>query len=107
MQGTGATIAKIAIMANLYNNNFQERSTDNTYNADAKSILKKGSDLSINMSIEERKPAVFACIDEIIESLGISEMKNPIPVGIIEMTNELVFQYIRCFIYFWSRYCPC
>lgn len=66
IQWTGATIAKIVIMANLYNNNFQERSTDDIYNVDTKIILKKGSDLSINMPIEEGKPAVFACIDEII-----------------------------------------
>ena len=83
---TGITIAKIAVMANLYKN----KSLDQT-NSDLDSSMsntgRNNAVLSINMPIEEGKPVVFASADEVIESLGIPEMENPIPAGIIEMTN--------------------
>ncbi|MGN6559451.1 MAG: hypothetical protein ACTHJ2_02905, partial [Candidatus Nitrosocosmicus sp.] len=47
----------------------------------------KEHSLSINMPMEEGKLVVFASAEDIIKSLGIPEMENPIPAGIIEMTN--------------------
>ena len=87
IKGTIATIAKIAVMANLhYNNNtLLGQSYDNDIQLG--NINKSKSSLSINMPMEEGKPVVFASADEVIESLGIPEMENPIPAGIIEMTN--------------------
>ncbi|MGN6822093.1 MAG: hypothetical protein ACTHJ7_04895 [Candidatus Nitrosocosmicus sp.] len=86
IQRTGITIAKIAVMANLY----KSKSLDQT-NSDLDSSMSntRGNNavLSINMPMEEGKPVVFASADEVIESLGIPEMENPIPAGIIEMTN--------------------
>jgi hypothetical protein len=86
IQRTGITIAKIAVMANLY----KSKSLDQA-NSDLDSSMsntrRNNAVLSINMPIEEGKPVVFASADEVIESLGIPEMENPIPAGIIEMTN--------------------
>lgn len=86
IQRTGITIAKIAVMANLY----KSKSLDQT-NSDLDSSMsntrRNNTVLSINMPMEEGKPVVFASADEVIESLGIPEMENPIPAGIIEMTN--------------------
>jgi hypothetical protein len=52
-----------------------------------KKTERKKTQLQINMPMEEGKPVVFAGPEEVIESLGIPEMLNPIPAGIIEMTN--------------------
>jgi uncharacterized protein len=83
--GIGVTIARIAVMANISSRYSSEKSNDDTtamYN-----IANTQSALSINMPMEEGKIVVFARADEVIESLGIPEMENPIPAGIIEMTN--------------------
>jgi len=92
MQGTGVTIAKIVIMTNIINNNnnnnnIQESSNINESESRVQVELKNKTTLSINMPMEEGKSVVFANSNEVIESLGIPEMENPIPAGIIQMTN--------------------
>jgi DNA helicase HerA-like ATPase len=45
--------------------------------------------ISIGMPVGEAKPVRFATQKEVIFALGIPEMQNPIPAGLIEMTNGL------------------
>ena len=92
IQGTGVTIAKIVVMTNIINNNnnknnFQESSNINESESRTQVNIKNRTTLSINMPMEEGKSVVFANSNEVIESLGIPEMENPIPAGIIQMTN--------------------
>ena len=90
IQGTGVTIAKIIVMTNIFNNNnnnFQESSNINESESRVQVATKNRTTLSINMPMEEEKSVVFANSNEVIESLGIPEMENPIPAGIIQMTN--------------------
>jgi hypothetical protein len=77
----GVTIAKIAVMANI------PTSSSSGDDDNGKKTERKNTQLQINMPMEEGKPVVFAGPKEVIESLGIPEMLNPIPAGIIEMTN--------------------
>ncbi|MGN6622574.1 MAG: hypothetical protein ACTHKK_00345 [Candidatus Nitrosocosmicus sp.] len=86
IQRTGITIAKIAVMANLYKSKSLDQ-TNSDLNSSMSNTRGNNAVLSINMPMEEGKPVVFASADEVIESLGIPEMENPIPAGIIEMTN--------------------
>jgi DNA helicase HerA-like ATPase len=45
--------------------------------------------IAIQMPVGEAKPVRFATQKEVIFALGIPEMQNPIPAGLIEMTNGL------------------
>ncbi len=81
-------------MANISIGDFPNQSNDFDDNANTHKIANKKSALSINMPMEEGKLVVFANAKEVIESLGIPEMENPIPAGIIEMTNGTIFLYI-------------
>jgi uncharacterized protein len=45
--------------------------------------------ISVGMPVGAAKPVRFATQNEVIFALGIPEMQNPIPAGIIEMTNGL------------------
>jgi DNA helicase HerA-like ATPase len=45
--------------------------------------------IAIQMPVGEAKPVRFATQKEVIFALGMPEMQNPIPAGIIEMTNGL------------------
>src|SRR5919107_1372446 len=45
--------------------------------------------IAIQMPVGEAKPVRFATQKEVIFALGIPEMQNPIPAGVIEMTNGL------------------
>ena len=45
--------------------------------------------IAIGMPVGAAKPVRFATQKEVIFALGIPEMQNPIPAGIIEMTNGL------------------
>ena len=69
----GITVAKVAVMTN-------------TAIGIGKTKAKVGS---IGMPVGIGKPVKFATAEEIIQALGIPEMRNPIPAGIIEMTNGL------------------
>ena len=68
----GVVLAKVAIMANG-------------------GVKAQGykEDISINFPVGVGKTVRFATKDEIIFALGIPQMENPIPAGIIETTNGL------------------
>ena len=65
------TAARVAVMANTGIENDQAKT------------------ISIGMPVGAAKPVRFATQKEVIFALGIPEMQNPIPAGIIEMTNGL------------------
>jgi DNA helicase HerA-like ATPase len=69
----GITVAKVAVMTNT---------TIGIKKTKAKVV-------SIGMPVGIGKPVKFATAQEIIQALGIPEMRNAIPAGIIEMTNGL------------------
>jgi DNA helicase HerA-like ATPase len=71
-QSPSTVIAKVAVMANT-----------------GVKIDGTGNSISINMPIAAGKPVDFATAEEIIFSLGIPEMENPIPAGLIQTTNGL------------------
>lgn len=68
----GLTLAKVAVMANT----------------GIKSGLRKGK-ISMGMPVGIGKPVKFAAAKEVMFALGIPDMSNPIPAGIIDMTNSL------------------
>ena len=72
MQSNGVVLAKVAIMANT-------------------GIKVPGykKNISINFPVGVGKMVRFATEEEIIFALGIPQMENPIPAGIIETTNGL------------------
>ncbi len=72
MQLNGVILAKVAIMANG-------------------GVKAQGykEDISINFPVGIGKTVRFATEEEIIFALGIPQMVNPIPAGIIETTNGL------------------
>jgi DNA helicase HerA-like ATPase len=72
LQSSSTTIAKVAVMAN----------TGVTVEGTKNSI-------SVSMPIAAGKTVEFATVEEIIFALGIPEMGNPIPAGIIQTTNGL------------------
>ena len=68
----GSVLAKVGIMANTG------------------ATMEDGKEaISINFPVGTGKPVRFATEDEIIFALGIPEMVDPIPAGIIETTNGL------------------
>ena len=69
---SATTIAKVAVMANT-------RIKDNG----------TGVSISVGMPIASGKTVEFASAEEIIFALGIPEMGNPIPAGIIQTSNGL------------------
>jgi DNA helicase HerA-like ATPase len=69
---SSATIAKVAVMANT-----------------GVKIEETGNSVSVSMPVEAGKAVEFATVEEIIFALGIPEMGNPIPAGIIQTTNGL------------------
>ena len=68
----GSVLAKVGIMANT-----------------GATIEDNKESISINFPVGPGKPVRFATEDEIIFALGIPEMVDPIPAGIIETTNGL------------------
>ena len=50
---------------------------------------ESGKIINIGMPVGPEKSVRFATGEEVIFALGIPEMKNPIPAGVIEMTNGL------------------
>src|SRR5215203_2969585 len=72
MQLNGVVLAKVAIMANT-----------------GVKIQGYKEDTSINFPVGVGKTVRFATEKEIIFALGIPQMVNPIPAGIIETTNGL------------------
>ena len=68
---TAGVVARVAIMANT--------GIENTF----------GKNVPIEMPVGGNKPVRFANEREVIFALGIPQMANPIPSGIIEMSNGL------------------
>ena len=71
-QITSTTIAKVAVMANT---GAKVEGTENN--------------ISVSMPVAAGMKVGFATVEEIIFALGIPEMGNPIPAGIIQTTNGL------------------
>jgi uncharacterized protein len=71
-QITSTTIAKVAVMANT---GAKVEGTENN--------------ISVSMPVAAGMEVGFATVEEIIFALGIPEMGNPIPAGIIQTTNGL------------------
>jgi DNA helicase HerA-like ATPase len=69
---SATTIARAAVMANT-----------------GVKIEGTGNSISVNMPVAVGKTVEFATAEEIIFALGIPEMGNPIPAGIIQTTNGL------------------
>jgi DNA helicase HerA-like ATPase len=69
---SATTIARVAVMANT-----------------GVKIEGIGNRISVSMPVAAGKTVEFATIEEIIFALGIPEMGNPIPAGIIQTTNGL------------------
>jgi hypothetical protein len=72
MQSKGIVLAKVAIMANT--------------GIKVQGYKKK---ITINFPVGVGKTVRFATEEEIIFALGLPQMENPIPAGIIETTNGL------------------
>jgi uncharacterized protein len=72
LQSSSITIAKVAVMANT-----------------GVTVEGTKNNISVGMPIAAGKTVEFATIEEIIFALGIPEMGNPIPAGIIQTTNGL------------------
>jgi len=72
LQSSSTTIAKVAVMANT-----------------GVTVEGAKNSISISMPIAAGKTVEFATVEEIIFALGIPEMGNPIPAGIIQTTNGL------------------
>jgi uncharacterized protein len=72
VQQKDITVAKVAIMGN----------TGTKLDGIKRNI-------SISMPVRIDKPVNLANVDELIFALGIPQMEDPIPVGVIEMPNEL------------------
>jgi uncharacterized protein len=50
---------------------------------------KSGKNTPIGMPVGANRPVRFATAKEVMFALGIPEMENPVPAGVIEMTNGL------------------
>ena len=74
---TVMTVAKVTIIANTGEQNFKDKKIDDNISS------------SLNMPIRIGKTVKFATPDQISFALGIPEMKQPIPAGIIEMSNGI------------------
>ena len=72
IQSNGVVLVKVAIMAN-----------------GGVKVQGNEESISINFPVGVGKTVKFATKDEIIFALGIPQMENPIPAGIIETTNGL------------------
>jgi hypothetical protein len=83
---TGITVANVDIIANFPS--IKKKSSENTGNVDLKKASKKSGSPSINMPVQEDKPVYFANEEEVRMALGIPEMENPIPAGVITMTDN-------------------
>ena len=86
MLGDGLTVAKIDVITNRQFHKIQEEYSEN--DSRVTKPPEKSKNLSINMPVQEGKLVTFATAEEVISSLGIPEMENPIPAGVISMTND-------------------
>jgi len=83
---TGITVANVDVISNFPS--LKEKSLDNTRQVDLKKAVKKVGSPPINMPVQEGKLIYFASAKEVRIALGIPEMENPIPAGLITMTDN-------------------
>ena len=83
---TGITVANIDVIANFPQ--VKKESSENTGNINLEKAVKKMRSQSINMPVQEGKSVYFANQEEVRLALGIPEMENPIPAGVITMTDN-------------------
>jgi uncharacterized protein len=84
--GDGLTVAKVEVIANRQFDRTLEEISSNT--SSLNKIPVRSKNWSINMPVQEGKPVTFATVEEVISSLGIPEMEQPVPAGVISMTNN-------------------
>lgn len=83
---TGITVANVDVISNFPS--LEKKSPDNTKQVDLKKAVKKVTSPPINMPVQEGKLVYFASGKEVRIALGIPEMENPIPAGLITMTDN-------------------
>jgi len=83
---TGITVANVDVISNFPS--LEKKSLDNSKQVDLKKAVKKVASPPINMPVQEGKLVYFASGKEVRIALGIPEMENPIPAGLITMTDN-------------------
>lgn len=83
---TGITVANVDVMANFPS--AEKKSLNKPGRIDSKKAVKKVKSPPINMPVQEGKLIYFASEKEVRIALGIPQMENPIPAGLITMTNN-------------------
>lgn len=85
---TGFTVANVNVISNFPSD--RKKSSDGIVHLGLKytTLKTKPPSPPINMPIEEGKPVCFASREEVCLALGIPEMENPIPAGVITMSDN-------------------
>jgi hypothetical protein len=83
---TGITVANVDVISNFPT--IEQKSLDNPGQMDLKKAVRKIKSPPINMPVQEGKLVYFATDKEVRIALGIPQMENPIPAGLITMTNN-------------------
>ena len=83
---SGMTVANVDVIANFPS--IEKKSLEKTGQIDLKKAVKKVKSPTINMPVQEGKLVYFASEKEVRIALGIPQMENPIPAGLITMTNN-------------------
>lgn len=83
---SGITVANVDVIANFPS--IEKKSLEKTGQIDLKKAVKKVKSPTINMPVQEGKLVYFASEQEVRIALGIPQMENPIPAGLITMTNN-------------------
>ncbi|HKR73634.1 MAG TPA: hypothetical protein VJR94_05940, partial [Candidatus Nitrosocosmicus sp.] len=79
---SGITVANVDVISNFPS--IEKKSLDKTEQIDSKKVRPP----PINMPVQEGKLVYFASEKEVRIALGIPQMENPIPAGLITMTNN-------------------
>ncbi|HYG00571.1 MAG TPA: hypothetical protein VD815_10800 [Candidatus Saccharimonadales bacterium] len=82
----GFTVANVDVISNFPSVNNKTADSDDT-KVDLNKALEKVKSPTINMPVQEGKFVYFAKEEEVRIALGIPEMENPIPAGLITLTN--------------------
>ena len=83
---TGFTVANVDVIANFPSE--KKKSFENSGDVDLKKASKKVRSPPINMPVQEGKSVCFASEEEVRMALGMPEMANPIPAGVITTTDR-------------------
>lgn len=88
IKAAGVTVARIDVIATTSTNDSSKAFYSNdSKHGTSRSKSKLSSKPLVNMPVMEGKSVSFASVEEVIASLGIPEMENPIPAGVITLTN--------------------